>query len=60
PTPEFLVSCVAGCSQGHIGLFQWLLRQGRNDVNDTCPNGMSPLFIAADYSSAEMVEAVIK
>ncbi|CAM9915131.1 unnamed protein product [Ectocarpus sp. 12 AP-2014] len=45
---------------GHIGLFQWLLRQGRNDVNDTCPNGMSPLFIAADYSSAEMVEAVIK
>ncbi|CAM9399649.1 unnamed protein product [Ectocarpus fasciculatus] len=45
---------------GHIGLFQWLLRQGRNDVNDACPNGMRPLFIAADYSGAEMVEAVIK
>lgn len=40
-------------------LFRWMAKRGLNDVNDTCVNGMSPLFLATDYAGADMVKAIL-
>lgn len=50
----------ASNTKGHVDLFHWLLAQGKNDVNDTCANGMNSLFLATDYANADMVKAVLK
>eukprot|EP00903_Cladosiphon_okamuranus_P018586 g17109.t1 len=51
---------VAVVAVGHIGLFRWLVKEGVNDVNDTCVKEiMTPLFPATEYAGADMVKTVL-
>ncbi|CAM9726342.1 unnamed protein product, partial [Scytosiphon promiscuus] len=57
---ERFTPMMIAAQKGHIDLFHWLLAQGKSDVNDSCVNGMNSLFLATDYSNADMVKAVLK
>lgn len=43
-----------------MDMVRWFLKRGLNDIHDTDVNRMGSLFLAADYGSPDMVEAVIK
>eukprot|EP00752_Nemacystus_decipiens_P008237 g7365.t2 len=45
--------------KGRVDLFRSVVERGLNDVNDTCVNGMSPLFLATEEAGVDMVKAVL-